>query len=261
LAGSLLVWRVINLAFDNWLSKYVEPPVISALGWLIAQPIGWVGLALALWVFTLLLLSYLDSSKVVAWLKIRFSAPTEAELQTTRKELEQLRQKHAPPAEPPELPFGELQRIQFVRVFWTECGRDSVHRAIFLAEKLRHDFHNADRLVDLLWTPIADLGRERDRLNDILQYHPRTPHSEVMSFLRSLTEDYLAVVRWIRYCLDRFNVDLTTPPYADIADWPEAHQAYKTEIIRLAERPENEGFKFYLSKHINDDHFGRGEWA
>jgi hypothetical protein len=254
-------WRLLNIWLDDWLSRHLERPVVSALKWLLAQPVGIVGLTIALWVVALLGLSYLDSSRLVGWLKLRFRAPSEADLKALRDENARLKAPKLRPPPPPSLSFEETKQIQFVRIFWTEYGSNGVHRMIVLAEKLRLDLHDADRLVDLMRNPIAELGRNRQRLNEALQSYPQTPHSEIMSFLRSLTDDYLALARWVHYCLDRFTIDLTTPPYAEISDWPAAHQAYKTEITRLAGLPENEGFKHYVGKHINTDRFGKGEWA
>jgi hypothetical protein len=231
-----LILLILGIVFRNKL----EAGAVRVFDIWVQQPIGLVGLVAvgifllwaALWFAGLVVKVYRESQAV---------------------------KKRNTVAAPKPLPLSweEEHSIQFVRQAWDPFVRDAIHQAIMLADALMGHLRPTNRLAQLLWQPIAELKRYRDGMQDDVLTDRTYRHDVVMSALRKTMDQYLEVIRWINHCLDTYEVAAASLPRAEdfFPDWPAAHDQAVRELRNLSKRPENEGFKHYVNRYLNEVRF------
>lgn len=176
-------WWIVVLAvgfiLEELLRSWLSDSTLNALRWiwrgiewLVGQPVGYVGLLLALYVVVLI---------AQAWWATRPARGPDKNSTSG----------------PPPIPEEDRRAIQDIRTAWVRHGREPVRRFAELMGDVSHAVANRYYWGDLLRPIAAELNRARGALDAVVDLNSQSPLSEVRDRFNELHGAYFAAMKWV----------------------------------------------------------------
>ncbi len=213
---AVLVLRWVgNVLFDNFVSAKLEPRVIGAVKWLLAQPVGVVLLVCAVWFFVLAAWKAYDGSE---W----------AALRRTRK---------------PKRVLSDVERklIQDIRTVWNRYGEMPVAAIADQLVRIVSDLRERHYWAPLLTPSVEKLNKAREALKESLGSTSRDGIEPVRDRFNDMYTAYLQTCCWIARIDEAGDIDVSIEPGERyMMQWRAGHTEFFDKLQDLVQVPEHE---------------------